>query len=86
MNSIVFWSVLAFFYLILSIITGKGLCKLKKKLNILEDPNRVSMGYENSDGSSVEPIEILYKTLIGILITEIIGFILAAIGAILSII
>jgi hypothetical protein len=82
MGIIIFWSVLALFYLVLAICTSKALCGLKQALRKLDNISPSGI----YDTGRVIPIEsILYKFLKAILITDICGFILAAVAAIFSI-
>lgn len=82
MGIIIFWSVIAFFYLTLAIVTGKARCDLKQKLSNLD---KISpSGIYNNKGNVVAVEETLYKALKAIYITDIIAFLLATAAAIAS--
>jgi hypothetical protein len=84
MGITIFWSVIALFYFALAIFTGIALYKLKQGLSKLDDIS--PSGIFNKKGEVVAVESTLYKALKAILITDIIGFILATFAAIISVI
>lgn len=78
MGIIVFWSVLAFVYLSLAVVTGIALYNLKQKLCGLDTVEPA--GIFDKKGEVVPVSGTLYRALKAILITDVIGF-LAAMGA-----
>lgn len=84
MHLSIFWSILALFYFVLAVVTGISLRSLKQDLSKLEDIS--PSGISNAKGRIVQIEFKLYKALIAILITDIVGFLLAAGAAIIPII
>jgi len=78
----VFWGVLALFYLVLAIVTYKKGRPVLKTLGELED----TIKYPDPKGKE-EPVgleSLLYKAFKPIFITDVIGFILATVAAVIS--
>jgi hypothetical protein len=83
MGLTIFWSVLALVYLILAIVTGRALYKLTQDLSELNERSPTGFILRKS-GKAVGIESTLYNALKAILITEIIGFLLATAAAITS--
>ena len=84
MNITIFWSVIALFYFALSIVTLIALRKLKRDFSRLDDIS--PSGIFNDKGKVVAVETTLYKALKAILITDILGFLVAAAAAIVPLI
>jgi len=84
MGLIVFWSVIAFFYFALTVVTGISLYKLKQDLSKLDEIS--PSGILNKNGKVVAVESSLYKALKAILVTDILGFLAATAAAVTSII
>lgn len=82
MGVTIFWSLLAIMYFVLSVITFLARKSLIKDLSTLDDMSPT--GVYNAQGKVVAVESRLYNALKAILITDIIGFFLAAIAAIIS--
>jgi hypothetical protein len=78
----VFWSVIALFYFVLAVVTGIALCRLRQDLNKLD--KRSPSGIFNKNGKVVAVESTLYNSIKAILLTDVVGFILATIAAVVS--
>ena len=73
----VFWLVLALFYLVLAIVTYLSSKTIKKNLEILAQEGPDS-SLETKEGKEISLNENLYRAYKAIIITDTIGFVLAA--------
>ena len=80
----IFCSVLALFYLSLAIITGIMGKPVLNKLSALKAPGDSLVSIIEKTGEEVGLESTLHKAFKAIIITDIVGFILAAIAALLS--
>jgi hypothetical protein len=79
---VIFWSAIAFFYFVLAIVTGIKLLRVKQKLSNLDDMS--PSGIYSKKGEVVAVESELYNAIKAILVTGIIGFLLATAAAITS--
>jgi hypothetical protein len=84
MQSLVFWSLIAALYLALAIITWVSSRSVIKALAALMTPGDSLKSYSHKLKKEVGLESTLYAAYKTIIITEIIGFVLAAIAAVIS--
>lgn len=82
----VFWIILSLFYLILAIFTFISSRPIKNNLALLSKEGPDSYVTDNKKGKDVSLNENLYRAYRNIIITDIVGFILAASASVISII